>query len=307
MSVIPYPHKPIRIFLSHAKGGSSNTTIESMGSGLARRLGQTIEFVDASGGRAGSNAPVVVAAAPPDGHNLLMATIGNIALLPSIYPGYGIDPVRDLVPITKICDTPNVLIARPSLDISSIAELIALAKSKPGELRCSGVNPAAIHQVELNNLVRETGIVIKDISGAHMGANPSLEAFDDGKIDLLIMTSPRAVMRILAGRASGVAAIGDKRISALPELPTALEQGLSSLSTGSWSGLFAPRGTPSETIATLFAAVKSTAESQEVRDQAAKEGMIVSTSVSPAEFKDFIISETARLAVEAKEFGMVGI
>ncbi len=82
---------------------------------------------------------------------------------------------------------------------------------------------------------------------------------------------------------------------------------MSSLSHGSWSGLFAPGGTASEIIAKLFAAAKTAAKSQEVRDQAAKEGMIVNPSESPAEFKDFIISETARLASEAKETGMVGM
>lgn len=302
-----FPTKPFRIFLSFPKGGSSNTTIESMEAGLAERLGQDIVFEIASGGPGGAKAPVTAATAEADGHNLLMATVGNIALLPSIYPGYEIEPLRDLMPITKICDTPDALIARPSLGLNSIVELVELAKTKPGELRFSGINAASIHLLEFHNLMQECDIELQDLTAEHGGANPALDAFEDSKIDLLFMTAPRAVARILAGKASGVAAIGGERISALPDLPTAVEQGVASLPDGSWSGMFAPAGTPTEAIEIIFAAAKATAETDEVRAQATAEGMVVNTSDSPAAFRDYVAAETARMSAAVKKSGMAPV
>ena len=143
-----FPDKPIRIILPFGPPGFSSRVAFALGPHMAKILGQEVVFEHITGGQGGANGPRAAAAAEPDGYSLLMATIGNIALLPHIMPEYGINPLTDLTPILKIADTPNILVANPSLGVATLDDLIAAAKANPGSIRYHAINERSIHRLE---------------------------------------------------------------------------------------------------------------------------------------------------------------
>ncbi|MDA0241683.1 MAG: tripartite tricarboxylate transporter substrate binding protein [Proteobacteria bacterium] len=298
-----FPQKPIRIILPFDSGGSSDTVAILLKPKMEEALGQKIELEYITGGRGGSKGPEAVADAEPDGYTMLMATIGNIALLPAIYREYGIVPTRDLLPVCKIADTADALVANNNLPVTNIAELIEYAKAHPGLIKCHAVNAASIHRLEFSALMKETGISLTEVP-PEGGSDGAIEAVQSGEADLMFTTAPRLIPHIKSGAVRALAAVSPRRAAALPNLPTMLEQGVSSLPIGSWMGFFVPAGTPNEIISILHYAGKTAAEDPGVSMTIEGSGMDVATSDSPAEFKAFVDSETARLAAAVEVAGL---
>lgn len=302
-SDIQFPAKPIRIILPFNPGGSSDTVAILLKPKMEEALGQEIELEYITGGRGGSVGPEAAAGAVTDGHTMLMATIGNIALLPAIYPDYGIVPSRDLLPVCKIADTADALVANNNLPVTNVAELVEYAKARPGVVKCHAVNAASIHRLEFSALMEETGITLTEVP-PEGGSDGAIEAVQSGAADLMFTTAPRLIPHIRSGAVRALAAVSPQRAAALPNLPTMLEQGVSSLPIGSWMGFFVPTGTPDDVVGILHQVAKAAAEDSGVSMTIEGSGMDVATSNSPAEFKAFVDSETARLAAAVKVAGL---
>jgi len=298
-----FPQKPVHLILSFGPAGSTATFSVMMRAKFAALLGQEVVLDYVGGGSGGSNGVRAAKAAAPDGHSIVMGTVGNISLLPSTYLAYGVDPLRDLVPITNIADTPDVLVVQSSLPVDTFAEFVALAKKRRGALTYAVMGTSSIHNVEVNAIMHETGIQLKavPVSG---GAGGQTGPIAEGKVNLLITTAPYVLREIRAGKVKALAIAHDRRSPAFPGVPTMNELRIPSLPIGSWMGLFAPAGTPRPVVEKLFAAARRAAEDPDVTRAAAAEGMFVHTSSSPEEFKTFVEKDTNRLSSAVKLLGI---
>jgi tripartite-type tricarboxylate transporter receptor subunit TctC len=303
-AVDTFPGKAVRIILPFGRGGSSDTFVRAMQPKLETALGQPVVLENVMGGTGGSRGAEVAAAAPADGYTLLVMTIGNAALLPSTYPEYGIEPLRDLAPVTRLAELPNVLVARSSLPASNFEEMVALAKSRPGQLTYSGpgLSLTSIHGVEFAAIIKERGIDLKRLP-IEGGNNGALQALGAGSLDLFMTTSPYVLPGIRSGAIKALAIASPHRSSAFPGIPMMTEVGVPTLAAGSWMGILAPAGTPMAVLDTLFTAITAAADDPELERTALEDGMVVSLSRSPDDFRTFIEHETARLRSVVDGFG----
>lgn len=290
-----YPDRPIRWILPFPPGGSSNEAAEFMQPYMEQSLGQTIGFENITGGRGGSNGPVAAASRPADGYTMLMATVGNMALLPVLLDDYEIEPLRDLTPVTMVANTPDPLVAHASLGVSTVDELVAEAKHRPGEITYNPINAASIHRLEFLSLTQALDIELKEVA-VEGGANGAIAAVERGDLDILFMTAPRTLEPIADGRLKGLAVASPSRAGALPDVPTFKELGIDSLAIGSWMGLFVPAGTPTEAVDLLHKAANQALSQPDVARKISERGLDVMGSDSPAAFRDFVEAETDRLA-----------
>ncbi len=288
-----YPSRPIRIVVPFTPGGSTDVLARAIGQELSRSLGQSvvIDNVPGAGGAIGAER---VAKAAPDGHTLLMGHIGTLATNPALYPKLPYDPVRSFAPVAWVARVPNVLVVNASVPAKTLAELIALAKSKPGSLVYgSGGNGSAAHTT-MEYLKMRTASSFLHIP--YRGTAPSITDLLAGQVQVLFTGIPALLPHIKSGRMRALAVSSPARLSVLPEVPTVAESrvpGTPGFEADQWYGLVAPAGTPAEVVALLNRQVNAALASEEVRTRLATEGA-EATPASPQVFGQLIASELPR-------------
>ncbi len=294
-----YPDKPIKILVPFAPGGASDFVARIIQPTLQELLGQPI-VIENKPGAAGNIAVDATAKAAPDGYTLLLGNIGAVAINPSVFPNLTVDPQKDLVAITEIVDVPSVLIAHPALPANNVRELIAYAKAHPGKLNYASPGSGSQNRLEMEQLRKHD-----DLDMVHVpykgGAGPAVAGLMAGETDVMFVTSSSALTAIKAGRVKVLAVTTEKRLEAVPNAPTMIEQGYPELRTSSWQGMFAPAGTPKEIVERLYGVFTKTMAKPDVAKRLATGGVDVVTSASPAAFSEFIASETTRWAKVVKE------
>ena len=287
---------PILILTTYPATGSSSTATTIIAPKLEEFLGREVVFDYGVGLQAG-------VAAPADGRTVFVSTIGNMAMLPAILPTFGVDPLADLRPVTRITAVPDVLIARAGLGIDTLDELLAYARANPGELTYSHIAPRSIHRLEFAALLGELGIDVTLDESVRSSA-PAMAAIANGGVDLVITTSPYVSPLIQSGAAVPLVVVHPQRMPMLPEIPTMLELGIEGMPSGSWGGFFAPAGSSDEFVREIFAAARFAMSDPEVIQAIEDHGMEVWPSESPAEFEQFIRDEMTRLGDAAERFGL---
>ena len=288
-----YPNRPLRIIVPFTPGGSSDVLARAIGQELSKALGQPviIENVPGAGGALGGER---AAKSSPDGYTLFMAHLGTLAVNPWLYPKLGYDPLKSFTPVAWVARVPNVLVVNPSVPAVSLAELVALAKSKPGQIAYgSGGNGSAAH-ITMEFLKVQTGMSILHVP--YKGTAPSVTDLLAAQVQLLFTGAPALLQHIKAGKMRALAVSSPKRLAVLPDVPTIAESGVSGTSgfeADQWYGLVAPAGTPPEIATLLNRQVNKALESQEVRTRFAAEGAEPTPS-TPQAFGQLIASELGR-------------
>ena len=293
-----YPSKTVRLIVPLVAGGPTDILARLIAYPLGERLGQQV-IVDNRAGAGGNIGAEMAAKSPPDGYTLFMGTSGPISINISLYPKLGYDPVRDFAPIILAASAPFVVVVHPSIPASNIKQLIALAKSKPGQLNYGQVPGAAAH------LASE---LFKSMAGLDMvfvpykGAAPANNDLVAGQIQLSFASTPGAMPLVKAGRMKALAISSAKRIAKLPELPTIAESGVPGYEASVWYGLVAPAKTPPEIIARLYkenAAILQDRVSREKMDANDFEA----TVLNPEQFGAFIRREIEKWGKVVKATG----
>ena len=249
-----YPERPVRLVVAFAPGGFTDIVARLVAAKLSEVLGQQV-VVDNKAGAGGVIGTEVVAKAPPDGYTLLLGTISTHAMNPHLYAKLPYDPVKDFAPVARIANSPNILVVHPSVPAKSVAELIALAKAKPGDLKYgSGGNGTSSH-LAAEMFKAMAGVDIQHIP--YRSTSNAATALLAGEISLMFDTLPSALPQVRAGKLRALAVTVAERVPSLPELPTVAESGLPGFEMGVWVGLFAPAGTPQPVIARLDAESKA--------------------------------------------------
>ena len=292
-----YPARPLRIVVPYPAGGTSDILARSIGQKLGESLGQPI-VVENKPGANGNVGADLVAKAPPDGYTLLLADIGALAISPSVYPTLPFDPTKDFAPVTMVAYSPHILVVHPAVAASSVKELIALAKAKPGKLNfaISGVGGAP-HLAGVDFALR-TGIDWAYIP--YKGGSQAIADVAGGQADVTMNGMLATYPLVQGGKLKLLAVSSARRMGAIPDVPTLAESGLAGFESGSWQGVVAPAGTPRNVVARLNAEITRIVNSPEMRDNLGKQGADVRTN-TPDEFAAFIRGEKMKWAKVVKD------
>jgi tripartite-type tricarboxylate transporter receptor subunit TctC len=294
-----YPNHAIRLVVPFPAGGTTDIIARDVAKRLTETLGQSV-VVDNRPGAGGNIGSDAVAKSAPDGYTLLMGTVGTHAINPSLYAKMPYDHVKDFVPVVLVAGVPNVLEVNPSLPVNSVADLIKLAKSKPGAINfASSGNGTSIHL---------SGELFKTMAGVDMthvpykGSAPAVSDLIGGQVQVMFDNLPSSLAQIKAGKLRAIAVTSLKRSPALPDVPTIAESGLPGFEASSWFGILAPAGTPPPVIAKINAEVNKWLQSPEGRDQLLAQGAELAGG-TPEQFAAHIRAETDKWAKVVKASG----
>ena len=295
-----YPTKPIRLIVADAAGGAPDQLGRVVAQKISESLGQQV-IVDNRPGASGALGADIAARSSPDGYSLLLTTTAIYAILPSLKKNLPYDPAKDFVPISRIATASNVLVVNASLPAHSVAELVQLAKSKPGAINyaSAGVGSPAHLAGEMLNLL--AGIRLVHVP--YKGAAPALVDVIAGNAQLIITSPIAAGGHIQTGRVRALATTGAERNPSLPDLPTIAETVPGYEISQSW-GLVAPAGTPASIIKRLSDETARALRLPEVKEQVLKTGAVPAGD-SPAAFEAFMAAERRRLGDVIAKTGIV--
>jgi tripartite-type tricarboxylate transporter receptor subunit TctC len=281
-----YPAKPVRVVVPSTPGGTIDVVARLVGQQLTETLGRPF-VVDNRAGAGGIIGADNVAKSPPDGYTLLMSSTAMLASSPAFYPQMPYQPLKDFSPITLIVIQPTVLVVNPAVAAHTVAELIALAKAKPGALNygSSGIGNS-------QHMAAALFSHYADVSMTHVpykGGPPAMTDLLSGRVDLMFEPMPNVVGHVRAGRLRALAVTTKERAAALPDLPTIREAGLPDYEYLGWIGLVAPAGTPPEIVSLLHGEVVKALDGG-LAAKLKEQSFVVSGS-GPREFALFIRKE----------------
>ena len=292
-----FPNKPVRIVVPFPPGGGVDIIARLVGPKLAREYGQQV-IVENRAGAAGIIGTEYAARAAPDGYTWLLATLGNLAVNKHLYSTMTVDPLRDLAPVTHVVDVHFVMVAHPSLPARNVRQLIALAKSRPGEITfsSSGAGGAPHLGGELFN--RLAGVKITHVP--YKGSGPSFADLLGGHVSLTYDSMLQALPYIRAGKLNALGVLGAKRAAALPDVPTIAEQGVTGYELTNWFGLVVPAATPKDLITRIHDDFTRALQDKETREKIAAMGADVVAN-RPDQFGQFWRAESDKWARVIKE------
>jgi len=295
-----YPDRPIRFVVPYAAGGTTDLLSRAIAQKLAESLGQAV-VPDNRPGAGGNVGAEIVARAPADGYTLLMAPVSPMAINVTLYGSkMAFNPERDFAPVTLVAKVPLVLVVHPSVPARTLQELIALAKSKPGQL-----NYGSAGNGSSNHLVGEMFKTAAGIDLVHIpyrGGGPGMMALVAGQIDLLVGQVPTVTPMVNAGRLRAIAVSGARRSPALPEVPTMAESGLPGFDATAWYSIVVPAGTPKAIISRLHAELVKILKTPDIRERLISEGADVETS-TPEELAAFVRAEIPKWSKAVRDSG----
>jgi tripartite-type tricarboxylate transporter receptor subunit TctC len=288
-----YPSKPIRFIV----GPGPDSLARLFGQKMTEAWGQAV-IVEQRGGGGGTISAEAVAKAPPDGYTLLLAT-GTHTINPSMYKT-SYDMVKDFAPVTLLGSTPFILCVHPSVDAKSVADLIRLAKAKPGALNYGSGGSGTPPHLATELFKSMSGIQIVHVPYKTIPA--AITDLVGGQLQVMFTVGPAGLPQIKAGRIRGLAVSTAKRSAFAPDLPTVAESGLPGYDVFGWNGVLATGGTPRPVVEKLHALLVGALKDPEVRSRMAGFGFEPIGS-TPEEFGAFVKEDIARWAKVAKESG----
>jgi tripartite-type tricarboxylate transporter receptor subunit TctC len=285
-----FPDQPVRLFVPFAAGGPADIIARILGKTMGERLGRPI-VVEARAGAGGLIGVDAAAKARPDGHTLVLASSGAIVILPHLQPNMPYDPLKDIAPITQVLAVPQIVSVSPTLGVRSLAELVALAKRRPGQLTFGSAGIASSLHMAGELLKYRAGVDITHVP--YRGAAPAVTDLIAGRIDLLLADVPALISHVRAGTVPALAVTSDERLALLPDLPTAIEAGVPGLVSETWYGIFGPAGIPADRISILAEAARGALQDPETRRLLMEQGGRVIGS-TPEGFGGFIRANHAQ-------------
>ena len=291
-----YPSKPIRLVVPFPAGGATDLLARSLAQRLGQGLGQTVVVENKSGG-GGSLGSAEVAKAAPDGYTLLIATSSTHSIGPHLNPKLPYrttGPKSDFTPIAHVADATNVLLVPLDLPVKNVAELIAYAKARPGQLNYASSGNGTIVHLTTEAFKAQAGLYITHIP--YRGTALAIPDLVSNKVQILFDSIVSGMPHVKDGKLKALATTGATRSALAPELPTVAESGLPGFTSTTWFGIYGPRGLPADIMAKLNAEFNKAMQSAEVRERFARLGADVAAANTPAQFAAMVQADSDRWA-----------
>ena len=257
-----WPNKPVKVIVPFPPGGGTDTVARPLAAKLSQMLGQQF-VIDNRGGAGGTIGAAIASKAPPDGYTVLLYSVHG-AVAASAFKNLQYDLEKDLLPVTTVAIFPDVLVAAARVPAKTLPELIAHAKTNSAGMNCGSAGNGTSRHLSCEMFASQAGIKATHVP--YKGTGPATTALLAGEVDYIFEALGSASAHIRAGRIKPIAVTSAKRSPTFPEIPTAIEQGMTNLEITSWYGLWVPLGTPQEVIRKLQAAVAKAFEEQDLKD-----------------------------------------
>lgn len=291
-----FPSKPIRFVVGFAPGGASDVVARTLADSMGKILGQTI-IVENKSGADSLIATQFVARAEPDGYTVMVA-VSSHAINGSLYTGSKVDPVKDFAAIGMIGDSPNLLVVNASVPVHTTEELIALAKSKPGQLNYASSSSITMLATELFSDMAE----IKMTRIPYKGSGQAVPAVMAGDVHFLLSSAITLLPQVKTGKIRPLAITSARRSPLIPDIPTVNEKALPGYVATTWYALFAPAGTPVAVVTQLNAALNDALADPATSQRLQSQGVEISPG-TPAALQNFVQAEVVKWAKVVKDTG----
>jgi tripartite-type tricarboxylate transporter receptor subunit TctC len=287
-----FPNKPIKLIVPFPAGGPNDIIARAVGQRMSELLGQPV-LIDNRAGAGGLLGTDAVAKAEPDGYTIAITSAGALAISTSLQEKVPYDPLKDFAHITLVAKVPELLVVATSVPVSDMRELVALAKSKPGQLNFASSGPGSMPHLagELLKLTAQIDIV----HVPYRGAAPAVNDLLGQQVQMVFLDLPVLLPQVQAGKLKAIAIGSAERAPALKDVPTTAEVGLPQIQAENWYGMVAPRGTPPAVVAKLHQAVVDAAGTPEVKEKLGSQGAILIAG-KPEEFAAYIKTEIDKWA-----------
>jgi tripartite-type tricarboxylate transporter receptor subunit TctC len=285
------PDKPLRIVVPFAAGGSTDVTARLVAQALGERLGQSI-IVDNRAGAGGNIAAEHVARAEPDGYTLILATSSTHATNAALYRKLPFNPVRDFTPISQIAFVPNLLVVNPGVPVNSVAELVAYAKARPGQLNYGSGGAGTSLHLAAAVFAQRAGIDMVHVP--YRGGAPVAADLISGKIQVSFSPLVEVLQQVRAGKLRALGVTTARRSALLPDIP-AISEVIPGYEVALWNGIMGPAGLPAPVVARLASEITAIVGSQEMRSRLGEQGSDPVGS-TPPEFAAFLAAEQPKWA-----------
>jgi tripartite-type tricarboxylate transporter receptor subunit TctC len=263
-----YPSKPVRVLVGFAAGGGTDLTARFIARELSSAMGQQF-VVENKPGAGGSIAFAAGAEAPPDGYTLTMISVAY-AVNPSIYK-IRFDPIADMTPVVQTAEGPLIIVANPKLPVKNVKELIALARSKPGQLTYATPGQGGTSHLAAELLSSMAGIKMNHIP--YKGGAPALTDTIAGQTDLCFNVVAGTLPHVKSGRLRAIAVTSARRMASEPDIPTVAESGVPGYEVNQWYGIIGPKGLPAPIVTRLNGETAKILKTKEAADQLRNEGL----------------------------------
>lgn len=293
-----YPDRPIRVIVPFAPGGGLEITARLIGQKISENWGQNI-VVDSRPGAATIVGTEIASRAAPDGYTLLMITT-TFAINPSLYKKLPYDPLKDFTPVSQLNSQPNIVVLNPSSPMNSVKDLIALARSKPGELTFATPGAGSAPHLSAELFKRMAGIDM--IHVPYKGIPPAVTDVIGGRVTMLFTTTISAAPHINSGKLKALAITSTRRLATMPNVPT-IGESLPGYEAQAFQGMVAPAGVPRAIVGKLGAEIAAIVKSRDIAERFAQDGAVAVGS-APVEFTAFLKSEMLKWGKVIKEAGI---
>ena len=297
-----YPTKPVRMIVPFAPGGGADFVARVVGTKVTEQLGQQV-IIDNRAGAAGSIGAEIAAKSPPDGHTLLLGSAGPLTINPSLYAKLPYDAVRDFAPVSLVTMMPFVLVVHPTLPVKNVKELIALARSRPGQLNYA--TPGTGSTTHLANELLKSMARVDITHVPYKGVAPAATDLISGQVQMMSGDLSTLLPHVKSGRMRPLAVTSARRSSLVPEIPTVAESGLPGYEASGWFGVLAPAATPQAIVARLNAAIVKGVAGDDAKTRLGAFGGDIATG-TPEQFASHIRAEGAKWGKLIKTLGLKG-
>ena len=294
-----FPNRPVKVIVGFPAGGPLDAHGRLMADRLGQLLGQPV-IIDYKAGAGGSVGAEFVAKSEADGYTLLLANTGTMVINPAIYPKLPYNTLKDFVPIARTAQQPLVLLVNSGVPVQTVADLVKLAKAKPGQLNYGSAGNGGISHLVPEMFKQATGTFIVHIP--YRGSAPAFTDLIAGQVQVMAESIPQAAQYVKGGKLRALAVTSRVRNPALPDTPTMIEAGLKDFEVVGFYGVLAPAGTPAAVVERLSTAFKATLETSDVRTRMVTQGADPAF-LGSADFAKFLAGEMPRWAEVVKRSG----